>query len=262
MSFTEKLLAYTKQIEKRLAELGGVGIGLMERARSLPSLPRSVILDLRNISWVRNQLVHDPDYQFAGNEEMLLGLCKEVVAYLSTLRPLDGSSQAQATPNPSQPTVAPKAIAIEPESSRPPTVDAKFRRETVETNRRADGATSAGIWNSGAKASQDRTRKSAPDFADYGANPADTSRSQDPVPPQPQPLTRSWLIPWLVALGIALLCLAVLPKVVYRTVETGFWPFDSTHREPIWFLVWLLTVTAARGSFVLVQRQIAKGRKS
>ncbi len=264
MSFTEKLLAYTTRIEKQLIELGGSGKGMMEKARSVPLRSTSLMRDLRRVASVRNQLVHDHDYRFAGDEERFFGMCEQLVLRLSQIRPANVPRQAHASGEgratsdtskvvPGRPQYPPPN-SREPVSSRPLSVEKQFRREvtgTVPTPKHSSTSTEAGSGK--ASSSNEPHRQSSSDSGESSGSSGTSS-------PTFLHLRRLWIVPGMVAVATAVLCLRILPSVCSRTVESGFWPFKSTHSEPVWWLVWLLTAIASGGGFALIRRRMNKGR--
>lgn len=225
MAFTENVLACTKRIEKLLADLGGSGNGMMEKARSLPILPGYLISDLLRIAWVRNRLVHDHDFRFSGDEQTFFGLCERVEADLCRfLSKADSSTRNQAT------------------SPEPPPTS----RVSVEQSAGAFVPPKASPSASGIHSSQHSPtpKPSIPQgtSAVSGAHPKIRVR------------------PWMVAIATTILCMIILPIVCVRTVEKGIWPFKSTNQETVWWLVLTLTILAAGGSFLVARRRIFKPR--
>lgn len=271
MSFTEKLLAYTTRIEKQLVELGGSGKGMLEKARSVPLRSTSLMRDLRRVASVRNQLVHDHDYRFAGDEERFFGMCEQLVLRLSQIRPANVPRQAHTTGEgratsdtskafPGRPQYPPPN-SREPVSSRPPSVEKQFRREvtgTVPTPKHSSTSTDAGSGK--ASTSNEPHRQSSSDSGQPSSGSGESSGSSGTSSPTFLHLRRLWIVPGVVAVATAVLCLRILPSVCSRTVESGFWPFRSTHSEPVWWLVWLLTAIASGGGFALTRRRMTTGR--
>lgn len=231
MAFTENVLAYTKQIEKVLTTLGGVGIGMVEKAKSLPSLPEPLLMDLRKIAWVRNRLVHDHDYRFAGNEEMFLGLCKRAVATLSSLLPrTESSPQSGAKVQKVSESAAPAS------TKPPPPVQDSIKREFNCREHSSEGSSqkeSASAGSSGADASQP---------PNANGSPTGSSSNRDAT-----------ILALVLSAAAAFASWKILPHFCVRTVETGFWPFNSSHQEVVWELVLPMVIAIGVATYFVVR---------
>lgn len=238
MAFTENVLAYTKRIEKVLATLGGAGNGMMEKANSLPNLPRPLLGDLQRIAWVRNQLVHEHDYRFAGDEELFLGLCERVVANLSSLLPRrESPPQTDAPDHQASGPLAPSS------PSPPPPVEDAFKREYCFREYSAE------------ESSQKENPSPGSSGADASQPPNTNGSRTGPTKDQDTTILASVL-----SAAAAFASWKILPHFCVRTVETGFWPFNSSHPEIVWELVLPLTIAIAVGTYFLVRRSDSKNR--
>lgn len=238
MAFTENVLAYTKRIEKLLADLGGSGIGMMEKANSLPNLPRPLLADLYRIARVRNRLVHEHDYRFAGNEETFLRSCERMVTKLSSLLPrTESPPQNDAPDHQASGPLAPSS------PSPPPPVEDAFKREYCFREYSAEESSqkeNPSPGSSGADASQP---------PNTNGSPTGPTKDQDTT-----------ILASVLSAAAAFASWKILPHFCVRTVETGFWPFNSSHPEVVWELVFPLVIAIGVGTFYLVRNWDKKGR--
>lgn len=241
MAFTENVLAYTKRIEKLLADLGGSGIGMIEKAKSLPNLPRPLLADLHKIARVRNRLVHDHDYRFADNEETFLRLCERVVAKLSSLFP-----RTESAPQ----TYAPDHQAFGPfapsSPSPPPPVEDAFKREYCFREYSAEESSPK------ANASEGSSGSNTTKPPNLKGSSTGSTNNQDAV--------SSNITAWVLSAAAGFASWKILPRFCVRTVETGFWPFNSTHQEIVWGLVLPLSFAIAVGTYFLVRHSDSKNQ--
>jgi hypothetical protein len=241
MAFTESVLAYTTRIEKLLVDLGGKSNGMIEKAKSLPNLPGPLLVDLRKIASVRNRLVHDHDYRFAGKEELFFGLCERAVANLTSLLPRTESLPRNAALD-HQGAILSAATS----ATRPPSVDEAFRREIVGNVRRREGG--------GPKES------APPGSASVGQTKPSDAKVTPVSPNRPADVTSIILVPWAVAIAIAIICWKLLPHLFVRTVETGWWFFKSSHQEIAWEVFVFLSIAVGLVGFFLTRGWLGKRR--
>lgn len=96
------------------------------------------------------------------------------------------------------------------------------------------------------------------------AKTSDSSRSEDkqksrPTGPQGgeagQDVESSNITAWALSAAAAFASWKVLPYFCVRTVETGFWPFKSSHHEILWGLVLALSIAIGVGTYLIVRRR-------
>jgi hypothetical protein len=86
MSFSEQVRQRTQQIEALLAELGGTGERIYERASHIvPPLEGRLISRLLLIAAVRDRLANDEEYIYPHAEEQFLAGCEDTISQLTNI---------------------------------------------------------------------------------------------------------------------------------------------------------------------------------
>lgn len=71
----EKIVKMTKKIESKLEEWGAEGRGLHEKLTSIETnIPESIVKKIRFIASIRNQLIHDDNFEMT--DELMFGFQK------------------------------------------------------------------------------------------------------------------------------------------------------------------------------------------
>jgi hypothetical protein len=135
MAFTDEVIQRTNQLEKLLIDRGGIGRGLQERAASLQDeLDKATLAQIRSIANVRHRLMHEPEFEFEGNEQEFLQHCDETIALLNR-------RLASAPATASVPSAPPRTTALGPESKPLSSTNLKFKKP-----RRAGGGDGVPAW--------------------------------------------------------------------------------------------------------------------